>query len=262
MKKTFAVFGNLGFLPVLYKNFPSEVPEDCHLFLDIIQQHSKPRIFWTNIAQSEKVTQYEYKVTHHNKNIDNYENEVDEEIESTQRAHTRRVDIDTYEGRSRSPIMLESDQSAGRQVADAMTEDALRLSKVMKSITLSEAETLLGIDMPSDSCNEEAFAEFINLTNKDINDYLGIEDDEDILIIRHPLVLAFLKMKVNQIDNNIKSLIFDQQDMTTLTSDKVAEIEGLRIVLANMIDKFDEIEHVEADKIITNYDLPPCDPLV
>ncbi|MEZ8282116.1 hypothetical protein AB6C51_17945 [Vibrio splendidus] len=276
---TIREFTYFYFLEDFYPIYPKSIPKEAHYFLKtfILQKEvvgkskltkwgkkKTLQLNWGNLTQTQKVVfGFDYKIYKSERfNMPKAEQPIESSIEACKRAHSLEVDINTYEARIQNPILLEADHTAGRQVADSMTEDAHTLLKKMREISVSEAEEMLGVKRPSETLNESGFAEFIKLSGKDVNDYLGIKDKEEILIIKHPLVLAFLKQKINQIDIYIESLRRDQSSPYQEKSNKVNEIEGLRIVLATLANNFNEVEHVKSDEILAEYDLPLCDPII
>ncbi|HFD4043598.1 TPA: hypothetical protein ACGU4V_003743 [Vibrio vulnificus] len=217
----------------------------------------------THISQTQKVMLLDYtiEITTDDDHFGS-EDEINEQMESNQRAHNRTTDINIYESRNLSPVLLEADHLVGQQVANLMTNEAKAISGHLKEMSLSDVREFYGLSTESEILSTSDFSEFIDRTGKDVTEYLGIKDEKEIIIVKHPLVLAMMKLYIQYIDVNISELIVDQISSTAMLSDKVIQVEALRIVIASMIENFDEVLHSQADSIINDYDIPSFPPLV
>ncbi|WP_256964258.1 hypothetical protein [Vibrio diabolicus] len=116
----------------------------------------------------------------------------------------------------------------------------------------SESEKLTAMEL----------TEFINKTGCDITEFLGVEYESSLLFVKHPLVLAFLKLHIDHIDKSLPKLIIDQVSIGETLSDKVIKAEALRVVLASIIEEFEGTLHREADEILRDYELPVFAPII
>ncbi|MEZ8310035.1 hypothetical protein AB4393_15440 [Vibrio splendidus] len=218
----------------------------------------------TAISTTQKVMQFDYHLV--DKEVSDTSIEandgVTEQMDAEQRSHTLKTDINVYEARNHSPVMLEADHKVGQQVANRMVEEARLLRGKAKVVSLSEVKDMFDLSSESEKLTAMELSEFINKTGCDITEFLGVEHESSILFVKHPLVLAFLKAHVNHIDESLPALIEDQKSIGEMFSDKVIKTEALRVVLASIIEEFEGVLHRKADEILHENELPVFAPII
>lgn len=265
---------SLGFLEQHYDSIKWGFSEKASYFLrvwckakeDTKNNETNKFLFslgFSTISQTQKTMMFDYQIIKGGDGELPVNNEIENNLGANQRVHTHKTDINVYEARNVSPIMLEADHKVGRQVANLFTEEARRLGAGIKTMTLSQIRQAYGLDTPSDQLNNGGdLKEILDKTGCDVTDYLGIKREDDIVIVKHPLVLAIMKKYIKHIDSGINELIMDQQSANKILTDKVIQIEARRVVVASLIEQFDETLHADAKKILDEYEIPTFPPLV
>lgn len=259
------------FLQNLKKNNPDRYKFELDsLGYESLNDIKKLSITPTVISQSGKISEFDYSI-YSRSNIDDLPilDEFQDELSSSLRNHSLTVDVNTYFARNRSPIMLQAEHRVGKQVADMMVKEAKELSLVLSDnaefISLSEIKDLFDLKTESEKIQDVAgFAEFINSSGFNLNEYFGVEKNNQIFILKHPLVLAIMKSFISHIDESLNILLSDQVPNTTeevKLPEKISQVESIRVLVASMIERFDLDDHVQADMIIKKYDLPPFSPI-
>jgi hypothetical protein len=224
----------------------------------------------TNISQAEKINQFDYTISPKNLN----EMEIlssggpVEELQAALRNHSLAVDVNTYFARSRHPIMLEAEHLVQAQVGNKLLEESRILGVALaKKTTLKDIQILTGTTTQSEKINSiEGLNEFISKTNGyQLNDFFALERGSELIIIKHPVVLAVIKHYIHFLDDSLKSLDFDQtrdMDQDSSIPEKIVQTEALRVVLSVMSEtQFEEPLHRKADEFISEYEMPTFKPI-
>lgn len=265
--------GPLRYLDGIYGNYSNILDKDIIFWIKArhvkyeVQKGKDHSIQWGNITQSAKIAGMGYRISlaYDADRAYQVENEILAEVEASKQAHSHSTRFQAYDGRSQSPIVIESEVTAGRQLADAKVEDSRLILDNIEELSFQEAKKRLGVQMESEnweSNSEEQLAMFFNKTGKSVNDFLGIEDEMSVVIVKHPVVLIFIKKKIWQLDHFLDQVSFDQIAITEEESDRVKELSGLRAVLGSIANRFSPSEHAEAEIAEKNYEWADCDPII
>lgn len=227
----------------------------------------------TAIAQE---SQYfiQQKNPHHSFNNLQVE-DIDNPEKSEKHAHTAKTEQDVYVLRSRSPILMESEKLFGEQVSHAFFQDAVKVYKdLTRSTTIITIEKLrekLGLASLSEMKDDYSLVKEV-FDNSDILDFklwdgFGVSDwlkegSGEIVVIKHPLIAAFMKNQIHHIDQNLPDFANAEVSAGSDTVDeKVSRYLAIRAHIAALLDRFDEEIHAEAEALMKAYELPPLPPL-
>lgn len=201
--------------------------------------------------------------------------DIDNPEKSAKHAHTAKTEQDVYVLRSRSPILMESEKLFGEQVAHAFFQDAVKVYKDLTSstmmVTIEKLRERLGLASLSEMKDDYSLVKEV-FDNSDILDFklwdgFGVSDwlkegSGEIVVIKHPLMAAFMKNQIRHIDQNLPA--FANAEISAgsdKVDEKVSRYLAVRAHIAALLDRFDEEMHAKAEELMRTYELPPLPPL-
>ncbi len=283
----FGAFGNVinSWYPLeqSFAAFPNAFPAKCHLFLStwcktkeetkhLTRPGSRLSLTSTDLSYTAKTISLASYYMREKENADSPQDgeqkspmpdEIEHQMNATQRGHTVATDDNVYLRRMTSPVMLEKDARSHNQVSKRMIDEARVIGNRARVCNLQELCQEMGIHYQSELMDpKKGLEELLEKAGHDVTDFLGIKHDEQMVFVKHPLVLAFILLYIEHIDTSLDELIVDQSALDIMLSEKVIQVAALRMVLAVMAEEFEPPLHNQAEKYIRDYQLPTFAPLL